>query len=223
MFELNDNLDIQEELFLDSIIYTIDNFYKNPQEINDYLFGKPAPLWKIEEKPSFNNVHFEDRRFVKYDPRLLSVIDFLSNLVSQKPDSYNIVTNQARFYNHDFNDIENCHWWPHNDGGYNGIVYFNDDNKNGTNLYDVISHREMIIEHYRPWRSKDDFKVIKHIEPRYNRLVIFNGHKFPHGMNIADRKYFSNEYRNNQVFFFTPSKIKINVNHKKHNSYKKLA
>jgi len=202
MFELNDELKIEKELFLDTTIYTIDNFYKNPLEVHDYLFSKPAPLWKIEERPSCNGLYFEDRRFIKYDPRLKSVIDFLSNLVSQEPYSFNIVTNQSRFYNHEFNDIENCHWWPHKDGGYNGIVYFNDDDKNGTNLYDIINHKEMITEHHRPWRSKSDFEVLKHLEPRYNRLIFFDGDRFPHGMNIENKKYFSEEYRKNQVFFF---------------------
>ena len=223
MFELNDNLDIKKELFLDSIIYTIDNFYKNPHEVHDYLFSDPPPLWKIDEKPSFNNIYFEDRRLVKSDSRLKSTIDFLSNLVSQKPDSYDIITNQARFYNHDFNDSEKCYWWPHIDGGYNGIVYFNDDKKNGTNLYQVVNQRRMITEHYKPWRSKEDFKVLKHLEPRYNRLVIFNGRQFPHGMNIVDKKYFSDEYRKNQVFFFNSYKIKINTNFKKHNFLKENA
>ena len=135
MFDLNDQLEIKKELFLGSVIYVIDNFYKNPQDVDNYLFSEPAPLWKINEKPSCNNVYFEDRRLIKFDNRLKSTIDFLSNLISQKPSSYDIVTNQARFYKHTFNDIENCYWWPHLDRGYNGIVYFNDDNENGTNIY----------------------------------------------------------------------------------------
>ena len=60
----------------------------------------------------------------------------------------------------------------------------------------------MITEHHRPWRLKSDFEVLKHLEPRYNRLIFFDGYKFPHGMNIENKKYFSEEYRKNQVFFF---------------------
>ena len=37
MFDLSEDLIIQEELFLDSKIYSIDNFYKNPKEVHDYL------------------------------------------------------------------------------------------------------------------------------------------------------------------------------------------
>ena len=202
MFELNDELKIEKELFLDTTIYTIDNFYKNPLEVHDYLFSNPPSLWKINERPSCNGLHFEDRRLIKTDERLKNVIDFLSNLVSQKPSSYNIVTNQVRFNRHQFNDIDNCHWWPHTDHGYNGIVYFNEDSVNGTNIYYQINKQDMITEHYRPWRLKSDFEVLKHLEPRYNRLIFFDGYKFPHGMNIENKKYFSEEYRKNQVFFF---------------------
>ena len=51
MFELNDNLEVKKELFEGTVIYTIDNFYKNPKEVENYLFGKPneIPLHKIHE------------------------------------------------------------------------------------------------------------------------------------------------------------------------------
>ena len=64
MFELNENLKIEKELFEGTVIYTIDDFYKNPKEVENYLFGKPSeiPLHKRYEKPSFNGVYFEDRR-----------------------------------------------------------------------------------------------------------------------------------------------------------------
>ena len=44
--------------------------------------------------------------------------------------------------------------------------------------------------------------MIKSLPPKYNRLVLFDGYKFPHGMNIVNNHYFSDEYRINQVFFF---------------------
>ncbi len=203
MFELNDELVIKKEYLLGSVIYIIDDFYKNPQEIDNYLFSEPAPFWKMDEVPTCNNVYFEDRRLHKPDDRLKETVDFLSNLVSQIPCYYDVITNQAKFYKHNFNDIDNCHWAPHIDNGYNGIVYFNDDSENGTNIYQRIKPSRVISgEHYRPWKPKKDFKILKHLEPKYNRLVFFDGYKFLHGMNIVNEKYFSNEYRNNQVFFF---------------------
>ena len=51
MFELNENLKIEKELFEGTVIYTIDDFYKNPKEVENYLFGKPSeiPLHKRYE------------------------------------------------------------------------------------------------------------------------------------------------------------------------------
>ena len=205
MFELNNNLEIKEELFQGTIIYTIDNFYRDPQRIENYLFRDipNLPLHKGNANPSYNGTHFEDRR---HSPRenfeLEKVYDFLSDLCEQDYDSLDITTNCARFKRHEFNDYENCHWWPHKDTGYNGIVYFNDDNENGTNFYNELKPIPDVNEHYAPWRSKDEFELIKHLEPKYNRLVFFDGWKFPHGMNISNDRYFGEEYRKNQVFFF---------------------
>ena len=203
MFELNPDLEIKEEILLESKIFIIDNFYKNPDEVYNFLFNRDVPLWKIEEKPSFNSIHFIDKRLDEYDERLTPVIRFLSYLCNQDADSCNIITNMQRFFKHDFNDYKNCYWWPHQDSGYNGIVYFNKDNTSGTNLYSVVKEMDDDFpEHYRPWRPKKDFKILKTLEPEYNRLVFFDGLKFIHGANFPDDRYFSEEYRTNQVFFF---------------------
>ena len=206
MFELNENLKIEKELFEGTVIYTIDDFYKNPKEVENYLFGKPneIPLHKIYEKPSFNNVYFEDRMNDSEDNLdLKKVYDFLSSLCGQGYEAPDIVTNCSRFKKHEFNDYKNYYWWPHIDGGYNGIVYFNHDDKHGTCFYEeLVEKPDEEPEHYRPWGLKKDFIVIKTLEPKYNRLVFFDGYNFPHGMNICTDRYFGEEYRKNQVFFF---------------------
>ena len=82
--------------------------------------------------------------------------------MNQDAESHDIVTNMQRFFKHDFNDYKNCHWWPHQDSGYNGIVYFNkDDNTSGTNLYSVKKQYNMTLEHVEPWRPKENFKILK--------------------------------------------------------------
>ena len=123
MFELNPNLKIKEEILLGSKIFTIDNSYKNPDEVHDYLFNREVPLWKIEQKPSYNSIHFEDRRLIKEDERLVPVIGFLSYLCNQDADSHHIITNMQRFFKHDFNDNKNCYWWPHQDSGYLSLIH----------------------------------------------------------------------------------------------------
>ena len=169
------------------------------------MFGKPneIPLHKIYEKPSFNGVYFEDRRHDSEDNLdLKKVYDFLSSLCGQGYEAPDIVTNCSRFKKHEFNDYKNYYWWPHTDGGYNGIVYFNDDDKHGTCFYEELVEKPDVPEHYQPWGAKKDFIVIKTLEPKYNRFVFFDGYEFPHGMNICTDRYFGEEYRKNQVFFF---------------------
>ena len=214
MFELNDNLEVKEELFDGSIIYVIDNFYRNPQKIENYLFEdvSASPLHKGHQQPTYNGIYFEDRRKPpKENLELKKVYDFLSDLCGQSYRNLNAVTNCVRFEKHEFNDYENFNWWPHIDRGYNGLVYFNDnDNENGTNLYRELIPLPDVNEHFAPWRSKDEFEVIKHLEPKYNRLVFFDGWRFQHGMNISNDRYFGQEYRKNQAFFFECEEFLIN-------------
>ena len=174
------------------------------------MFGQPnkIPLHKQWEEPSFNGIHFEDRRHQSYSIDSLDIEEvyhFLSNLCGQEPlrEGKEILTNCTRFKRHSFNDYKNYYWWPHIDGGYNGIVYFNHDDKHGTCFYEErVEKPDEEPEHYRPWGLKKDFIVTKTLEPKYNRLVFFDGYNFPHGMNICTDRYFGEEYRKNQVFFF---------------------
>ena len=221
MFELNKNLEVKEDSLLGSKIYTVDNFYKDPEEVSDYLFNREVPLWKLEERPSYNSVYFNDRRLIQTDFRLYDVYNFLSGLCGMSYDLPTIFTNITRFSNNDFNDYENCFWWPHLDNGYNGIVYFNKDEENsGTNLYDpkVLhdsewEYKNLAPEHYLCWRPKEKYSVLKTFKSKYNSLCFFDGSKFPHGMNITNNRFFRDiplfsypqvgwdNYRCNQAFF----------------------
>ena len=181
----------------------------------DFLFNRDTPLWKDWEHPSMNGIHFNDKRLIQPDSELIHVYLLLSELCGQGQllkDDFALLTTMTRFTNNKFNDFENSIWWPHKDPGYNGIVYFTEDENNGTNLYspELESEEEwrlsrLIKEHEDPWRPKKRYKVLKHIEPRYNRMVLYNGKKFPHGMNICNNDYFKNTYRMNQVCFFKDS------------------
>ena len=199
MIELNKNLKVEIEYIKKTSIFTIDNFYKHPKKIDNYLFNRNVPLWKIEEKPSYNNVYFEDRRFIKIDSRLYEAYNFLSKLCKQNYKEPWIKTNMTRFYENSWNDYKNCYWWPHTDSGYNGIVYFNNDC--GTNLYEDLGWDENVNEHEEPWRPKAYYDLIKTIKPKYNRMVLFDG-MIPHAMDICNNKFFAEEYRKNQAFFF---------------------
>ena len=208
MFELNKEPDIKEEIFDGSKIITIDNFYSDPDSIVECLHNTFTFLHKGNEEKSFNGILFEDRRHSFERHEVGSVFSFIESiLVNQKPINQNLViTNCARFKKHTFNDFHNHYWWPHTDSGYTGLVYLNkDDNESGTNLYTNLfpetepSHG---LEHYEPWREKQKYSLLKTLKPAYNRLILFDGKKFLHGMNICDKRYFEEEFRMNQVLFF---------------------
>jgi len=204
IFKINSNIKIKTESIQGHNIYYIDNFYEHPDKVDNFIFDEHTPLWKSAEEPSFNGSHFFDRRLIKKDKRLKEVYLFLSNLCKQKiyDDDYYIITNMIRFNKNIFNDYKNSVWWPHTDAGYNGIIYFND--KCGTNLYssNTSDDKKHFNEHFMPWRPKNKYKVLKKIKPKYNRLVLFDGLEFPHGMDISNNFYFNKKYRKNQVFFF---------------------
>ncbi len=225
IFDIRQDPEVKVEYIEDSPIFTIDNFYKYPDKVYEYIFEEPlnegiVGLWKINQKPSFNGIYFDDRRLSEFDERLFHIYFFLSNLIEDNNYTFRpeISTNATLFKDDKdslkFNNYIDNYWWPHIDYGYNGIVYFHDEW--GTNLYssellDDYNEKENkgINEHYEPWRPKNKYKLLKTLEPAYNRLVFFDGAKFPHGMNVTNDRYFGYEYRNNQVFFMDPPDEKI--------------
>ena len=102
------------------------------------------------------------------------------------------------------------------------IIYFNkDDYTNGTNLYDPSVKEEewfkTLMEKVptgtQPWISKNKFKLLKTLRPKYNRMVLFDGAYFPHSPAIVNDKYFVDslddvlnrtQFRSNLCFFFHP-------------------
>ena len=210
--------EVQVEEVLGSKIYTIENVYKYPEKVARFLFNRETSWHKVGEPWSLNAKKFEDRRLKIFDNQAVPVFWLVSNLSSQALHSDHIMTNVTRILEDPYNDYENNHWWAHLDSGYNGIIYFNKDDKtNGTNLYhpDVIKeewfqNNMKAVEHAAPWIPKDKLKVVKYIEPTYNKLVLFDGAYFPHGAHFGDKKYFTKDihkkehwsnYRCNQVFF----------------------
>ena len=212
MFELNQNIQIEEYKVQNSSIFVIDNFYKNPDKILNLFLSTPTIVHKKNEQKSYNMIFFEDKRHIFKCEELIYIHKFLSNICNQKTFYYDNLgfTNWTRFKKLSFNDYVNNYWWPHLDGGYNGVVYLNkNDQVSGTNLYEQIYFDEFsknAEEHYKPWVEKNKYKLIYQIKPKYNRMVLFDGGKFVHGMNICNDDYFSSTYRINQVFFFEENK-----------------
>jgi hypothetical protein len=183
----------------------LDNFYVCPQQIIRILDQSKPHLWKSLEKPSFNGIHFFDRRHKLYNPAMNEVINQLEQFLQAKCTHLhrNILTNLIQFKDHEFNDFENCFWWPHIDRcKYTAIIYLNHDPDTGTNLYQQTKvDPKGEIEHFMPWRPKTRYQLLTIINSAFNRLAIFPGNQL-HGMSINNRKYFNTDYRLNQVVFF---------------------
>jgi hypothetical protein len=210
MFELSENLEVEIDFVCDSKVFIIDNFYKDPDTIVNFLSTQRSDLWKMEDEyqPSHNGIYFEDRKHQIQSKEIHQAYFFLQRLCHQKIHCLNdIDTNMTRFKRDSFNDYVNCYWSPHRDIGYTAVVYLNpNDNQSGTNLYGSLDPEHEPVdeysEHYFPWRPKNKYKLLKTLNPKYNRMVMFDGRRFLHGANICNEDYFDQTYRLNQVYFF---------------------
>lgn len=209
MFELNQHMNIMVDHLYDSPIFTIDNFYKDPDSIVNYLLSQEAKLWKMGEEfqPSHNGIYFEDRKHQIESKEIEPAYYFLQSICQQNIHYLeDIDTNVTRFKKDPFNDYKNNYWIPHRDLGYTAIIYLNKgDEESGTNLYECLvdgEPPEEYSEHYYPWRSKEKYKLLKSLKPKYNRMVMYDGLRFLHGANICNDDYFNETYRINQVYFF---------------------
>lgn len=210
IFEINQNIVLEAQLLNDSKLYVIDDFYKHPEKVLNIFLSVPPKIHKKNQKSSYNQIYFDDRRHRLKSDKISHVYKFLSSLCDQKSvlGDDAVVTNFTRFKTSAFNNYKQNYWWPHIDEGYTGILYLSNDTESGTNLYNVLNYTKDFNdnEHYKPWRNKEDYQILMSLESKFNRMVLFDALKFCHGMNICNQKYFSDEYRINQVFFFSESK-----------------
>ena len=160
-------------------------------------------------------------RYHDFVNKAAPIVWLAANLSKQEPSFYGALkTNTEVWLKGDYNDYKNCYWFPHIDNGYNCIIYFNQDSKNGTNLYDpslrdeewFSSLMKEVPAGAQPWISKEKTKLLKTLKPKYNRMVLFDGSYFPHSPAIEDEKYFVDDLdnankkntRSTLCFFFHP-------------------
>lgn len=230
LFETNDfsNMNVIEFVDGDKVsnLYWMDNFYKRPDDVYDYITSIEPPLWKMGEewdcgRESLNTKHFEDRRHMIEHPGMPKVLNSLSRICGQKQSDNNIVTNFTRFSRIKENPYHDHYWWPHHDSGYNGICYFTENNEIGTNIYKPLITNDPDIlpldenggvrdEHAIPWTPKHLWEIVVSFRSKFNRFVMFEGSYYYHSMDLTGKNYFADhwsnaDYRINQVFFFINS------------------
>lgn len=214
IFEINDLSNLKMETYDGSNFWYMDNFYKYPDLVYSYITSTEPPIWKEWEQPSNNMVYFEDRRhMIDYDG-VEEVTRSLGKIIGQQSNNpKQITTNFTRFVKHPFNNYKDYYWWPHIDSGYNAIVYLNreiEEEYMGTHIYKKLvedDDNEKLPEHYQPWHSKNDWEILFSFKALYNRLVIFDGKKYYHAMDVSDDRFFGDtldeaNFRINQVMFF---------------------
>ena len=216
-FDVNKSTRIKTQEIDGSKIWIFDNFYQYPDEVRDYILSHQPQVHKSNDTKTWNTTHFLDLRH-NINVDISNVFKFLKIFSKQEIYLNNpcVLTNFSKFITDtSFNSYKTHYWWPHTDYGYTGILYLNDDKDNGTNLYKLKNPKQYphyiygasdaphdVPEHWEPWREKNKYKLIRTLKPKYNRCVLFDGKKFLHGQHVAGERYFHDEFRLNQAFFF---------------------
>jgi hypothetical protein len=207
MFELNP-ISVKIDHVLNSTIYTVDNIYRNPTKIVELIKSAPFRPHKHDQTPSYNYKYFYDDRHCILVDEIQPLISWIESLVNQKFKDFGtgatLFTNYQQWVKHPFNSWESSYWYPHLDFGYTALIYLDESNC-GTNLYQCKNPQELkrisqCNEHYEPWRSKLDWELVHTIEPKFNRMVIFEADRFYHGLEFKPALF--DKRRLNQVMFF---------------------
>ena len=222
MWQLNMETEVQITNLRGSKIYTIDNVFEEPNKLKRYLFNRRTAL--LQGTPWVENgEEYFKGRYTDFEDKACPIIWLASNLCSQPPSYHGgFMTNVESWRKSEYNDYKNNYWFPHLDNGYTCIVYFNEGS--GTNLYDPSTKEEDWFKQsmkdkpdvINPWVKRSKIKVIKKLKSKYNRMVLFDGNKFPHSSTVDDAKYFEDNVtdtallnkRCNLCFFLAPNEKK---------------
>jgi len=198
VFEIN-NFNL---LKVNEYFYEMDNFYKNPHEVNSFFDSVAPVIHKWSEKDSLNTHDFLDCQHHVVAEEFKETEKKIYNLFNRdcKNIKGDIITNFTKFQNIK-EDYKNNYWWPHQDDNfYNCIIYLNEDPCDGTNIYEKINEHDNVgTEHSTPWQKKENFKLLCNIKSKFNKLVVFRSNLI-HGL-AYDNNKFKNKFRKNQVIF----------------------
>lgn len=202
LFEINDDI---EPTKIDPNYIIIDNFYKNYEDLHDYILNLP-------KTPKSNNVSkcINSRNVIEPRPMQLDkYFKILKHYIKKYYDkdttilngdvsinSIKIVTEISKEYQH----------WPHRDPGMTGIVYLDKISNGGTAIYedpiDSKEHYDTLIPGKGYFRDTSKLNVLEIVESKPNRLVIFNALKL-HGSYIYDHNAYRDKERFHQITFTT--------------------
>lgn len=211
-------------------VWRIDDFYKDPYPIVRMYQALKPDRFKENRTPSYNGIRFNDMRHHLQSDEMKPIYEFFSDIVGHPPlgnekNDVQIHTNIFNMQDIEWNDYHNNYWWPHHDYGWTGIVYLNEVDDSGTNLYKCLDKHEPVEkkiteEHYEPWRPKSKYEIVYHCKPKFNTLYLYDGFNYIHGMNICS-DLFTKQDRINQVFFFDHREDNVKGGSKEEECYNK--
>lgn len=202
LFEINEELTLTK--YGDYAII-IDNFYKNYEELHDYVVSLPKEAKGIFTK---DFLHGRTRIEGSYPNK-----DMLDNIienvcyehfgVEDKVLDKDILINSIEL----FTEIPDTHQhWPHYDPGITCIIYLDKICEGGTVIYDVP---EGLPEEYLKetldfgksyFRDVSKLNIEFMVEAKPNRMVLFNARKL-HGAYVKDKSKYLNNQRIHQIVF----------------------
>ena len=209
-FEYNESWAITKTPWKDSEILFIDNIYKRPERVYDYLNSIQGIRTNKSVKNSLNGTDFMDGQILfdsRWDLHREYLLKGIANNYNVEVDLQNLfhVVNQFRL----LKDIpgKGYHWHPHCDGQLNFIIFLNPDHhmKSGTSLYTPLNTKAKTFylkkdtEHNNPWKTSDQFREELCILDKFNCGVVFPG-KWFHGQTIVDN-FFKTTTRFTEVIF----------------------
>lgn len=170
-----------------TIVY-VDNVYKNPSRVVEYLNNCPIVSHKPQDPTRGNGRDFYDGRqsiTEAYDPAWFDVHKTVASLLGVR----NFHFDGACMFNMTMlNSSPRGHWFPHTDpDNINCIVYLNKDNDYGpgTSFYQSFKYHGK-GEHYDPWVTAADESHC--ILDRYNCAVFFLGNIY-HSMRLVGETF----------------------------------
>lgn len=203
LFDINPNITVTGN----KNVVIVDNWYLKYEELYNVLNNTPVARWKWVEG-SRNFIDYYDCRPV-FPLNSLAISRQGAFIIKDIIKNYFRETSEFDLSNHiaEFNFYKNIkkdiskdlQHFPHSDRDYNALVYLDKICSGGTALYDMplIKNEEQFnLLHDVSNYSK---KIIKAAP---NRLVIFNGRQM-HGGYIEDHNKYINDWRFNQVMFFS--------------------
>ena len=113
VFEVNLSSEVEEIplTYFERHYYQIDNFYKNPQAVLDYLDERcHYALFKPNQKGSLNGKAFADRRHTGMHTGMYDTSHIIKKVCKAqnfRNDPNQILTNTFQMLDKDFNDYEN--------------------------------------------------------------------------------------------------------------------